>query len=99
MPIYEFTCEPCDVSFDELVTAGESVKCPKCGSNAVKAFTCTTNFLIPEYLKSYNDGARARYKAWANSDSVRKKLDSGVYTTGSEASGSRNRWDCSDHEE
>ncbi len=33
MPIYEFECEGCGASFEELVAAGtEAVACPECGS-------------------------------------------------------------------
>jgi putative FmdB family regulatory protein len=33
MPIYEFECEECEASFEELVAAGAGeVPCPECGS-------------------------------------------------------------------
>ncbi len=38
MPIYEFVCEDCGESFEELVLGGvtEGIKCPKCQSEKVK---------------------------------------------------------------
>ncbi|NPB09236.1 MAG: zinc ribbon domain-containing protein [Thermodesulfobacteria bacterium] len=38
MPIYEFTCDKCGETFEELVLGGriEGIKCPKCGSTEVK---------------------------------------------------------------
>ena len=39
MPIYEFNCQSCDRSFEELVRSAEAVNevvCPKCGSNHVR---------------------------------------------------------------
>ncbi|MFZ5827880.1 MAG: FmdB family zinc ribbon protein [Bacillota bacterium] len=39
MPIYEFKCNQCAHLFDELVpmnTAGETLKCPQCGSVGAK---------------------------------------------------------------
>jgi len=39
MPIFEFVCEQCDKSFEELVrsfTSVEGVVCPQCGSVQVK---------------------------------------------------------------
>lgn len=39
MPIFEFTCERCGESFEELVRSGNDtskVICPKCSSNQVK---------------------------------------------------------------
>jgi putative FmdB family regulatory protein len=33
MPMFEFRCEECGASFEELVRrTGEEVECPKCGS-------------------------------------------------------------------
>ncbi len=38
MPIYEFVCEDCGETFEELVLGGaiEGIKCPKCASEKVK---------------------------------------------------------------
>lgn len=99
MPIFEFFCEPCDVTFDEIVAVGETPSCPKCKGVTAKAFTCTTNFIVPEWMSAKSDKARDRYKAWVNSDSTKAKLESGVYATGSDAFGTRNRWDASDYED
>jgi putative FmdB family regulatory protein len=38
MPLYEFECTECDISFEELVrssAAVNEVKCPECGSEHV----------------------------------------------------------------
>jgi len=32
VPIYEFTCDACGASFDELTRADELPPCPECGS-------------------------------------------------------------------
>jgi len=36
MPIYEFICDRCEVSFEELVRNGEVVSCPHCSSTDVR---------------------------------------------------------------
>lgn len=39
MPLYDFQCADCQATFDELVRSPNdesSVRCPKCGSSAVK---------------------------------------------------------------
>ncbi|MGQ9590018.1 MAG: FmdB family zinc ribbon protein [Planctomycetota bacterium] len=39
MPLYDFQCAECEATFDELVRSPSdegSVRCPKCGSSAVK---------------------------------------------------------------
>ncbi|MBM3147716.1 MAG: zinc ribbon domain-containing protein [Actinobacteria bacterium] len=36
MPIYEFTCRDCELTFEELVRGGVPVACPQCGSAEVK---------------------------------------------------------------
>ncbi|MGA7991395.1 MAG: zinc ribbon domain-containing protein [Thermoanaerobaculia bacterium] len=39
MPLYEFTCEECGATFEELVAAGldrHGVTCPECGSEEVE---------------------------------------------------------------
>jgi putative FmdB family regulatory protein len=33
MPIYEFECSKCGARFEELVRAGRSAPCPRCGSD------------------------------------------------------------------
>ena len=32
MPLYEYTCQECDHTFETLVQAGEEVECPECAS-------------------------------------------------------------------
>lgn len=32
VPIYEFTCEECGTTFEELARAGELPPCPSCGA-------------------------------------------------------------------
>lgn len=39
MPLFEFTCEKCDATFEELVGAGLDgldVTCPECGSEEIE---------------------------------------------------------------
>lgn len=37
MPIYEFTCESCQHTFEELVLSrSEKIACPKCGTSKVE---------------------------------------------------------------
>ncbi|MGN6815688.1 MAG: FmdB family zinc ribbon protein [Solirubrobacterales bacterium] len=36
MPIYEFECEECGGRFEELITAGQPVACPQCGSERTR---------------------------------------------------------------
>ncbi len=39
MPIYEFQCQTCNQSFEELVRSSESwgeVVCPQCGSRSIR---------------------------------------------------------------
>jgi putative FmdB family regulatory protein len=37
VPIYEYDCQDCNHTFEELVFSGsEQVKCPKCGQNKVQ---------------------------------------------------------------
>lgn len=33
MPLYEYACEECGQSAEQLVTASSQPKCPKCGSD------------------------------------------------------------------
>jgi putative FmdB family regulatory protein len=33
MPLYEYQCEPCDLTFETLIRGnGDAAHCPKCGS-------------------------------------------------------------------
>jgi putative FmdB family regulatory protein len=36
MPMYEYTCEKCEHSFETLVFGDESVSCPECESTKLK---------------------------------------------------------------
>ncbi|HCF58489.1 MAG TPA: FmdB family transcriptional regulator [Myxococcales bacterium] len=37
MPLYEYRCDACAIRFEELVRSQtERVRCPKCGTDAVK---------------------------------------------------------------
>jgi len=36
MPIYEYRCHACDVTFEVLVRGGDDVTCPHCGSASLK---------------------------------------------------------------
>lgn len=33
MPLYEYTCQECDHTFETLVFAGDKVECPECQSD------------------------------------------------------------------
>jgi putative FmdB family regulatory protein len=36
MPLYEYTCQKCDHSFEALVFGEETVECPKCQASKVE---------------------------------------------------------------
>ncbi len=36
MPLFEFECSRCDLTFEELIRAGEKGACPTCGSSDVR---------------------------------------------------------------
>lgn len=36
MPLFEYTCEACDQSFELLVRGGENLACPHCGSDRLE---------------------------------------------------------------
>jgi putative FmdB family regulatory protein len=36
VPLYDFSCQKCGQSFEELVLGAEAVACPKCGSESVE---------------------------------------------------------------
>jgi putative FmdB family regulatory protein len=36
MPLYEFTCQKCDHTFETLVFNGEAVECPECQSSRLE---------------------------------------------------------------
>lgn len=36
MPLYDYTCQDCDLTFEALVFAGDEVECPKCESEHVE---------------------------------------------------------------
>ena len=35
MPTFDFRCEACSVTFEELVLGAETIECPECGSKKV----------------------------------------------------------------
>jgi putative FmdB family regulatory protein len=45
MPLYEFHCKPCDLTFEELVrSASEKVHCPKCEGKVKRLLsTCVSH--------------------------------------------------------
>ncbi|ACN17279.1 conserved hypothetical protein [Desulforapulum autotrophicum HRM2] len=49
MPIYEYRCERCNATFEKLIFKGEEnrVKCPECGSKAVKKLMSAASFMGP----------------------------------------------------
>jgi putative FmdB family regulatory protein len=36
MPLYEYTCQKCDHTFETLVRNGETVECPECHSERLQ---------------------------------------------------------------
>jgi putative FmdB family regulatory protein len=36
MPLYEYTCQKCDHTFEALVYDGEDVECPRCQSRKLQ---------------------------------------------------------------
>lgn len=49
MPIYEYRCERCSTTFEKLLFKGEEhgIKCPECGSKAVKKLMSAASFMGP----------------------------------------------------
>lgn len=77
MPIFDYVCPKCERMFEEMATAGESVKC-RCGTVANRMLSLTTNFIIPEYMRAQSDTvARAKHRAWMDSDKTRARMRSG----------------------
>lgn len=81
MPIFDYRCPKCELMFEEFATASEKVKC-KCGAVADRIMSLTTNFIIPEYMRAESDTvARAKHRAWMNSDKTRARIRSGELET------------------
>jgi putative FmdB family regulatory protein len=36
MPLYEYTCQKCEHTFETLVFDGETIECPKCQGNRLE---------------------------------------------------------------
>lgn len=47
MPIYEYECESCDLTFEKLMFRGdeEPVDCPECGTQNVKRLLSPTRIM------------------------------------------------------
>lgn len=45
MPIYEYRCNDCGTTFDQLVRGPNTVTCPGCGSAALEKLLSTPAFL------------------------------------------------------
>jgi putative FmdB family regulatory protein len=43
VPIYEFACGRCGESFEELTSAGETPRCPKCSGSDVRRVFSTVS--------------------------------------------------------
>lgn len=59
MPIYEFTCEQCGATFDELLSlskARSKVSCPSCGSSQTKRNLTGFGFSSPSGPESNPSG-------------------------------------------
>jgi putative FmdB family regulatory protein len=56
MPIYEYHCDDCDRSFEELVrSSSEQIACPSCASAKVKRLLSV--FSSGRDIKSFGDAA------------------------------------------
>jgi putative FmdB family regulatory protein len=53
MPLFEYTCQACEHTFEELVQGGERVECPECHGDKVEkllsvpALTRTSDSALP----------------------------------------------------
>ena len=43
MPLYEFACQSCDHTFEELVFAGDEVACPECHGKKIEKLPSVPN--------------------------------------------------------
>jgi putative FmdB family regulatory protein len=53
MPLYEFTCQKCEHTFETLVLNGEAVECPECKSNRLERL-----FSVPAKPRSEGQSLR-----------------------------------------
>lgn len=60
MPIYEFSCKKCGEVTEDIVTVStDTIKCPKCGSDANKIMS-SSSFVINGYSEKNGYSKRAR---------------------------------------
>ena len=45
MPMYEYNCQGCYESFEELVRGDEEIRCPACGTSSVTRKMSTCGFI------------------------------------------------------
>lgn len=58
MPIFEYSCEPCNYTFDKLVVGRErEVRCPRCHGEVKKLMS---TFAVPARLSCKDIGERPR---------------------------------------
>ena len=57
MPIYEYTCEECGNTFEELVFGDETPPCPSCKSDKTHKLLSATRFKMPGGTVSAPTGA------------------------------------------
>jgi putative FmdB family regulatory protein len=73
MPIYEFECEKCGASFEELVPAGtEAIPCPECGSGRTRRLISTVSppGRTPRGARVRSEESRRREKVAARQDRI-----------------------------
>ena len=81
MPMFDYMCPTCEKMFEEFASAGADVFC-SCGAKASRLMSFSTNFIIPDYMRAESDTvARAKHRAWMDSDKTRARIRSGELET------------------
>jgi putative FmdB family regulatory protein len=72
MPIYEFECEGCGGSFEELVATDEAMACPSCGSSRTRRLLSTVSppGRQPRGAAVRSDESRRREREAARQDRI-----------------------------
>lgn len=92
MPVFDYICGVCGHQAEMLVGAKDLdlIGCPECGRRAfARQFSPTLAAYMAPWMRSESDDARARHRAWLQSDKTQAKLRSGelVPDTGPKYSG------------
>jgi putative FmdB family regulatory protein len=58
MPLFDFTCRHCEVTFEALVRGGEAVACRQCGSTTLEQLPPTFAPSSDGIRKTHLDNAR-----------------------------------------